>query len=607
MLIFVLMLMGVGGFALVGYSQGILKQVEVKKFKHNTRVLKEAKQALLQFVYNYPVLSTPSIGPGRLPNADTDNDGIPDGGSTFGRLPWAQAGLNLYDIRDANGERLWYAISSSFRPQAAIVNSDTSGNLTLRDQQGNVIYDGSNPGGLDQYGIAAVIIAPGAVTARNGVAQDRSVANGDDPFDTTADTDPGIITAANYLDRLVGTEDNATRTLDSPTDGFILGPVDILSTDAVNDQFIVITAAEVITMAEKATLQAYRDAINDYLSKTNVYPWLDNYSTTDLTVFDADINTIKGRVPSIFGDYFAANTPATRPIISDLRLSFEVAGGVALNYQIPASVAPDIFFDTTGDLSTSFASSYSFTRYYWEGHLTESDTLPVDGIWEICPFVTGTEEDCNQDDSGNFIGGSESDVWLQVYRLTVTFDSLGSNPFRFPFNDLQPFTVSPPNPSYTAATGGEQAYIRAEYNNDSGYLTVNYDYDADFEEDFDVQSSGGLDKLFVGLIYYPELPGWTLTNDWHSSIQMAVAQDYQPGGGGDCTVLGCLVVNNLAGIANNKVSLLAIAGEHDDGIDDGAANFEDDLHALFEPENDTSNITYDKRAGNDKILILQEQ
>ena len=31
----------------------------------------------------------------------------------------------------------------------------------------------------------------------------------------------------------------------------------------VNDQIIVITAAEVIEMAEKATLQAYRDSIND--------------------------------------------------------------------------------------------------------------------------------------------------------------------------------------------------------------------------------------------------------------------------------------------------------------------------------------------------------
>jgi hypothetical protein len=213
--------------------------------------------------------------------------------------------LNLYDIRDADGERLWYAVSSTFRPQAAIVNSDISGNLTLRDQQGNVIYDGSNPGGLAQYGIAAVIIAPGAVTARNGAAQDRSIANVNNPV--------------HYLDLVFGTEDNATRILGDPTDGFILGPVDTLSTDAVNDQFIVITAEEVIAMAEKATLQAYRTAINDYLTRTgNVYPWLYNYTgVPDVaglssyypvdSVWATELATNLdnfGRIPSIFGDYF---------------------------------------------------------------------------------------------------------------------------------------------------------------------------------------------------------------------------------------------------------------------------------------------------------------
>ena len=177
---FVLALMTVGGMILIGFSEGMLEAAEAKKFAHNKRVLEEAKQALLQSAYNYP--TTNDLGPGRLPNADTDNDGVSDGGSTFGRLPWAQQNLNLYDIRDADGERLWYAVSSSFRPQTPLpINSDTSGTLTLRDQGGNVIYDGSNPGGLTQYGVAAVIIAPGAVTARNGVPQDRSVAKKENP------------------------------------------------------------------------------------------------------------------------------------------------------------------------------------------------------------------------------------------------------------------------------------------------------------------------------------------------------------------------------------------------------------------------------------------
>ena len=597
LLIFLVMMMGIGGVVLVGFGQNALKQVEAKRFEHNKRVLEEAKQALLQFAYNYPV--TNGRGPGRLPCPDTNDSGTPNSttyckflatGGQVGRFPWDDPRMNFYDARDASGERLWYAVSENFaNTPDQVINSGSTGTITLVDQTGNIIFDGNGAG------IAAVIIAPGAALA----GQDRN----------TGPDDP-----ANFLDAFNGFDNSLFWNSESNDDhdGFILGPVfdPVQNTNVINDQFIIITAAEVIEMAEKATLQAYHDSINDYLSNTNVYPWLDDYSTTDLTEFDADINTIRGRVPSIFGQYFAANTPATEPIISDLELSFEVAGGVRLKFEIPASAVPDIFFDTAGDLSTSFASGYSFTRYYWEGHLTQTTTLPVDGIWEMCPFAAGTEEDCNQDALGNFIGGTTSAVWLQVMKLTVAFDPLGSGPFRFPYSDLQPFTVAPSNPQYFPAKINKQAYIEAEYNNNSNYLTVNYEYDADFLANFDIQSVGGLDKLSVKLIYYPELPAWTLANDWHSSVQMAIAQDYQPPGVGvpDCTNFGCLVVNNLGGVNNNKVSLLAIAGEHEDPVfDDGVLGFTDDLHALFEPENDTSNITYDKRAGNDTILVLQEQ
>jgi type II secretory pathway pseudopilin PulG len=250
LLVFVLAIMGAGGLLLVGFSEGMLDAAESKKFEHNKRVLKEAKQALLQFAYNYPV--TNDKGPGRLPCADTDNDGIPNTCNSFGRFPWAQQNLNFYDIRDADGERLWYAVSSKFFTQATSVNSDTSGNITLRDQSGNIIYDGSNPGSLTQYGIAAVIIAPGAAIVRNDdFAQDRTVAN--------------VNAKKHYLDN-TDDEDNAILNLNfsDSGDGFILGPVPNLT----NDQFIVITAAEVIEMAEKATLQAYRKAIEDYRTNT---------------------------------------------------------------------------------------------------------------------------------------------------------------------------------------------------------------------------------------------------------------------------------------------------------------------------------------------------
>ncbi len=68
LIMFVLAIMGAGGLLLVEFTEGMRDAFESKKFEHNKRVLKEAKQALLQFAYNYPV--TNNGGPGRLPCAD---------------------------------------------------------------------------------------------------------------------------------------------------------------------------------------------------------------------------------------------------------------------------------------------------------------------------------------------------------------------------------------------------------------------------------------------------------------------------------------------------------------------------------------------------------
>lgn len=54
--------------------------------------------------------------------------------SHVGWLPWRT--LDLPDPRDASGERLWYAMSSSFRdhPSAQPINSDTATTITLNGQ-----------------------------------------------------------------------------------------------------------------------------------------------------------------------------------------------------------------------------------------------------------------------------------------------------------------------------------------------------------------------------------------------------------------------------------------------------------------------------------------
>ena len=77
LILMVLALMGIGGVVLAGFTQGVKQQSEHERYLHNQRVLKEAKQALLQYAYNYPQLGPgQNDGPGRLPCPDTDNDGL---------------------------------------------------------------------------------------------------------------------------------------------------------------------------------------------------------------------------------------------------------------------------------------------------------------------------------------------------------------------------------------------------------------------------------------------------------------------------------------------------------------------------------------------------
>src|SRR5688572_16802996 len=111
--------------------------------------------------------------PGSLPCPDTDNDGSAelfagnDCPSYVGRLPWRTLGLP--DLRDGNGERLWYALSPNFRDHSTggALNSSTAGTLSVA---------GTQPAA----GLAAIVFAPGSVVARAGVTQARGCTVGFD-------------------------------------------------------------------------------------------------------------------------------------------------------------------------------------------------------------------------------------------------------------------------------------------------------------------------------------------------------------------------------------------------------------------------------------------
>ena len=626
LLLMLLALMGLGGVVAAGFTQDVKEKAEFERHLHNQRVLTEAKQALLQFAYNYPVNF--NEGPGRLPCPDTDNNGIQNTGfgcgNVVGRLPWRQPELNLYDMRDADGQRLWYAVSENFTPQDAglnprpTLNSSVWGTLTVRDQVGNIIYDGTTGNG-----VAAVIIAPGPETDRNGVPQDRSVANGDDPFDIMPDTDPGIVDADNYLDNFFGIEDNSVVN-QGTLNGFIYGEVDNLAGGAVivNDQMIVITVAEVVEVAEKAVLQTYQDALNDYRANVggDLYPWLDDYITTDLTDFSGDVGIRFGRMPSIFGSYFIAGPVASQAFVSDLEM-INVAALVVNGFNVPIidpgviSAGATIQFNTAGDMTiTPAANGVSIVRYFWD------EQAAPDG-WEEClPVVTGTEQDCNQAFAAPGVPDSTivpNELATHVVRVTYV-NTLANG---VPFTRLLAEGAGP-GPVYQAPTVGAHARVSFEYAEAiDDAIGVDFKYDSNYHLSFDDGLLGSI-NYELGVVYYPELPDWAIAestlgpalNNWHNSVQVAYSAGYQPGAVSACGGVNppCLTVINTAGVTNNKIAVLAIAGEHN-FVDDNdnelpipsAAGFTDELDDIFDGENDDTDDTFDARNGNDHIHVVR--
>lgn len=204
--------------------------------------LRKAKAALIAYAANeqwqlYKL--QPTDQPGGLPCPDADDDGdsegvCPNASDRVGRLPWTSIGAD--DLRDASGERLWYAVSSNFRRLSGttIINSDTPGLLSVT-------------GAAPASNVVAVVIAPGNALA----GQNR----------TTQHNNP-----AAYLEGLTTT---------SPDYGFstVAKP-----SEMANDRLLVITQTELMAAVEPVVAaRIERDIgkglLQDYFNKWGRYPF----------------------------------------------------------------------------------------------------------------------------------------------------------------------------------------------------------------------------------------------------------------------------------------------------------------------------------------------
>jgi hypothetical protein len=221
------------------------KQLEALKKDKTAKALYEAKNALL----GWSVLQ--GMPPGQLPcPEDTGKIGsaLDEEGNSMtscdsalpvvGRLPWKTLGLG--DLRDGNGDKLWYVLSSGFRN--APINFTTTGLLNINGTPNAAV---------------AIIFSPGKTLA----GQNRPI--------PTAISPPSV---ADYLDL---TNNNGDISFSST------GPA-----STFNDGLLVVTQAELFQLVERRILREVRGDTTQglarfYTANANNYPYADTDVPTD--------------------------------------------------------------------------------------------------------------------------------------------------------------------------------------------------------------------------------------------------------------------------------------------------------------------------------------
>lgn len=242
----------------MGSLYGVVRQANAVQAKgrqatNTAKSLKLAKEALIGYAAMHPSV------PGSLPCPDTNNDGSADtSGSScvayIGRLPWKQ--LGLADLRDSDGECLWYALSPVFRnagtynssrsfPGVTALNSTTPGSLAIQNDLGNPIT--ASP-------VVAIVFAPGAPLA----GQDRSTVG--------SPQCGGNTTASNYLDIGPGSVNNATG--NGSGSQFVSAAIG----DTFNDKLAYITTAELFWTVDRRVVREIRNNLLNYRNNFGTFP-----------------------------------------------------------------------------------------------------------------------------------------------------------------------------------------------------------------------------------------------------------------------------------------------------------------------------------------------
>lgn len=218
-------------------------EAQLEEQMETIEALAEAKAALIAYATTYPdnYAGTAKAGPGYLPCPDTTIDnpsssgyGTPDtpcGPSAIGRLPHEI--LDLSNLRDGSGERLWYALSDNFRNNpklASGLNSETPGQLTLDSAMDPVV---------------ALIFAPGP------------------PTDGQSGRKSASTNVANFLE-----DENVNG------DQYYVSS----ASGEFNDRVMALTHSELMAAIEKRVVGEVSSILEAYRTAYGAYPWLSAFA-----------------------------------------------------------------------------------------------------------------------------------------------------------------------------------------------------------------------------------------------------------------------------------------------------------------------------------------
>jgi type II secretory pathway pseudopilin PulG len=528
--------------------------------------LRKAKAALIAHAANeqwqlYKALpktplTDPSVyfQPGALACPDRDDDGdadciLPNTASLIGRVPFKTIGLD--DLRDASGERLWYALSHDFRklrctggtvpPDCTVINSDTQGQLTV-------------VGIAPASQVVAVLFAPGEALQGQNRDPDPTTAAHNDPLNYLEG--PPNLDPTNHV--------NYVFTTASPSATF-------------NDRVLTITRAELMDAVEPVVAanieRDVKPLLGEYFTAWGRYPFAVPFVSppTAQSAYLGVSPQTRGLLPVTNGETFAwtnatvtqignfAWDPTYPSVVSSASCSISsLSVTCVVNYDAPPTkddhnarpiIKLEVFLSPNVNLA--FAN------------LSSPPTPPGD-----IPFVM-------RQGDGNLAqySGPPWGYWS--------------------------FSGPPPTMSFVGSTLTYTGWLHdANQNGHQANIT------------FPLPAVGYLPRLTNPSTTSPNI-AWFIANQWYRQTYYAVSPGWVPSGVGGCNPPPgaaplCLTVNNLPG-PNNKQAILVFAGRALDGQNPHPTG---NVGDYLEGENSTpADLIFEHRAGpsptiNDRVVVI---